>query len=124
MSRRGVILFAHGARDPRWSEPFERLAGRLGRQGSDLAVSLAFLEFMTPNLESASRLLVEQGCRSITIVPVFLGVGGHVRRDVPALVDRIAAEHPDVEVRVAPSIGDDDTVLDAIAGVCLAAART
>ena len=123
MPDRGVILFAHGARDPRWSEPFERLAGRLAQLAPDVAISLAFLEFMTPNLADAARALVEDGCRTVTIVPVFLGVGGHVRRDVPALVERIAAEHPRVDVRVAGSVGDDDVVLDAIAGVCLSAAR-
>lgn len=120
--QRGVILFGHGARDPRWSEPFERLAGRLAQCAPDVTVSLAFLEFMTPNLADATRTLVERGCRVVTIVPVFLGVGGHVRRDVPALVGRIAAEHPHIDVRVAGSVGDDDRVLDAIAGVCVGAA--
>ena len=25
----GLVLFAHGARDPRWAEPFEAVAARL-----------------------------------------------------------------------------------------------
>lgn len=29
MHSHGIVLFGHGARDPRWAEPFERLAARL-----------------------------------------------------------------------------------------------
>ncbi|MDW9242132.1 hypothetical protein C7S13_1888 [Burkholderia cepacia] len=29
MSSHGIVLFGHGARDPSWAEPFERLAARL-----------------------------------------------------------------------------------------------
>ncbi|OXH83150.1 cobalamin biosynthesis protein CbiX, partial [Burkholderia multivorans] len=28
MTSHGIVLFGHGARDPRWAEPFERLAAR------------------------------------------------------------------------------------------------
>lgn len=47
MSKHGMILFGHGARDPRWAEPFERLATKL-RTMRSAPVSLAFLELMTP----------------------------------------------------------------------------
>ncbi len=52
MSKHGMILFGHGARDPRWAEPFERLAAKLRAQRSD-PVALAFLELMTPDLPTA-----------------------------------------------------------------------
>jgi sirohydrochlorin cobaltochelatase len=29
MSRTGILLFAHGARDPNWALPFEAVAERL-----------------------------------------------------------------------------------------------
>ena len=40
MPANGLILFAHGARDPRWAEPFESLAGRLRKAVPDQAVEL------------------------------------------------------------------------------------
>jgi sirohydrochlorin cobaltochelatase len=46
----GLILFAHGARDPRWAAPFEDMAARIRAHGRSCAVRLAFLEFMTPDL--------------------------------------------------------------------------
>lgn len=117
-----LILFAHGARDPRWAAPFERLRDllRAGRPG--MAVSLAFLELMSPRLPEAAAELVAQGCRRLTVVPVFFGQGGHVLRDLPALVDQLRADLPHVRIDVAPAVGESPEVLRVIADYCLAAA--
>ncbi|HAN56086.1 MAG TPA: cobalamin biosynthesis protein CbiX, partial [Betaproteobacteria bacterium] len=37
----GLILFAHGARDPRWAVPFERLQALTQAQRPDWQVALA-----------------------------------------------------------------------------------
>jgi len=120
MSSHGIVLFGHGARDPRWAEPFERLAARLRGSGAPAPqVSLAFLELMTPSLDTAVAAQVAAGCTHITVVPVFFGQGGHVRRDLPQLVDACRAAHPNVEIRCATAVGEDDGVLDAIARYCI-----
>jgi sirohydrochlorin cobaltochelatase len=122
----GIVLFAHGARDARWAEPFERLADKLrslrstsrgGPQGAP--VSLAFLELMTPDLPTAVAEQVANGCRAVTVVPVFFGQGGHIRQDLPVIVDQCRAAHPDVEIRCATPVGEDDAVIEAIAQYCL-----
>nr|WP_175801169.1 CbiX/SirB N-terminal domain-containing protein [Burkholderia anthina] len=120
MSSQGIVLFGHGARDPRWAEPFERLAARLRSAGESAPhVSLAFLELMTPPLDAAVAAQVAAGCTRITVVPVFFGQGGHVRRDLPQLVEACRAAHPGVEIRCATAVGEDDGVLDAIARYCV-----
>ncbi|KWI89422.1 cobalamin biosynthesis protein CbiX [Burkholderia ubonensis] len=121
MGSHGIVLFAHGARDPRWAEPFERLAARLRAARGEPAspVSLAFLELMTPSLDTAVAAQVAAGCTRVTVVPVFFGQGGHIRRDLPQLVDACRAAHPGVEIRCATAVGEDDGVLDAITRYCL-----
>lgn len=120
LSSRGIVLFAHGARDARWAEPFERLADKLrALAGSDTQVSLAFLELMKPDLEAAVAAQVAAGCASITVVPVFFGQGGHVRRDLPLVIEACRAAHPDVDIRATVPVGEDDAVLDALAAYCL-----
>ncbi|MFO1309094.1 MAG: CbiX/SirB N-terminal domain-containing protein [Burkholderiales bacterium] len=123
MSKPGVVLFAHGARDPKWSEPFESLARRFAALAPDVPVSLAYLDFMSPDLPGAVRALAARGCDAITIVPAFLGVGGHVRQDVPAIVEAIAREHPHVTLRVASALGEDASVQEAMARASVAAAK-
>ncbi|OXI69458.1 cobalamin biosynthesis protein CbiX [Burkholderia sp. AU28863] len=119
MHSHGIVLFGHGARDPRWAEPFERLAARLRDASPAAQVSLAFLELMTPSLGEAVAAQVAAGCARITVVPVFFGQGGHVRRDLPQLVDACRAAHPGVEIRCATAVGEDDGVLDAVARYCI-----
>lgn len=120
MHSHGIVLFGHGARDARWAEPFERLAARLrAARGADAPVSLAFLELMTPSLDTAIATQIAAGCSRITVVPVFFGQGGHIRRELPQLIDACRAAHPGVEIRCATAVGEDDGVLDAIARYCL-----
>lgn len=118
-TRHGIVLFGHGARDARWAEPFERLADKLRAAcGSDTPVGLAFLELMTPDLPTAIADQAAAGCTAVTVVPVFVGVGGHIRRDLPVVLERCRAAHPGVEIRCALPVGEDDAVLDALAAYC------
>ncbi|MFM0740010.1 CbiX/SirB N-terminal domain-containing protein [Paraburkholderia xenovorans] len=123
MAAHGLVLFGHGARDVRWREPFERLAEKLRdarRSGDDAgAVKLAFLELMEPDLLTAIGELVSDGCSVVTVVPVFFGQGGHIRKDLPALVDTCRLRFPSVQIRCASAVGEDDGVLNAVVGYCL-----
>lgn len=124
MTSRALILFGHGARDPRWAAPFERLRQILREQLPQVNVELAFLEFMAPALPELVRNLSEQGCDDITVVPVFLGQGGHVLRDLPAMMDGIRLAHPALRIKLATAVGEDDSVLRAIAAYCAASMAT
>jgi sirohydrochlorin cobaltochelatase len=113
--KHGLLLFAHGARDPRWAEPFEAVARRVRQHEPTAAVQLAFLEFMTPSLREAGQALAESGCTRVDVVPLFLGAGGHVRKDLPVLLAELAAAHPAVQWQLQRTIGERDSVIDAIA---------
>jgi sirohydrochlorin cobaltochelatase len=117
--KQAMILFAHGARDPRWAAPFERLRDIVQAALPATAVSLAFLELMSPRLPEAVASLVQNGCTNLSLVPVFLGQGGHVLRDLPLLVDELRATYPGLQLSVAPAVGEDAAVLEAIARYCV-----
>src|SRR4051794_20471866 len=117
--RRALVLFAHGARDPRWAEPFEAVAARVRAAAPHLPVALAFLELMPPTLEAAVAGLVAKGSTSIDVVPLFLGTGGHLRRDLPQLVDALRSSHPQVALRLHPAIGEHAAVMEAMARAAL-----
>ena len=118
--KRGLLLFAHGARDPNWARPFEQVAARIGRQAPRVAVQLAYLEFMQPDLFTAGQRLAEAGCSAVDVVPLFLGAGGHVRKDLPELLERLAQVCPQVCWSLRPAIGEADSVIDAMAQAALA----
>jgi len=115
----GLLLFAHGARDPRWAAPFEAVAAQLRARRPGLAVRLAFLEFMAPTLPEAGAALAAEGCTRIEVLPLFLGAGGHVRKDLPLLLDQLRAAHPGLAVNLCPAIGEIDSVVQAMAEAAL-----
>ena len=111
----GLVLFAHGARDPEWAEPFRAIAERVAATRPDLAVRLAFLEFQKPTLADAITELVTAGHQRIRIAPLFMAQGGHLKKDVPILLDDIRARHPALQLELLPAIGDVAELRDAIA---------
>jgi sirohydrochlorin cobaltochelatase len=115
----GIILFAHGARDPRWAEPFEALARKLRIRAADATVILAYLEHLSPDLETAFRTLAQAGITRARLVPLFFGRGGHLREDFPRLLARARAAAPGLEVEVTEAAGENDAVLDALAAFAL-----
>jgi len=120
MTTSGLLLFAHGARDPRWAAPFEAVAERVRLSRPQVPVRLAFLELMAPDIARAAGELVAAGCSRIEIVPLFLGAGGHVRKDLPALVATLAEHHHGVSFTLHDAVGEAPPVIDAMAAVAAA----
>ncbi len=122
MNQRALILFAHGARAASWAEPFERLRALTQARLPGMTVSLAFLELMTPRLPEQVAELVAGGVDDVTVVPVFLGQGGHLLRDLPLLVEQLRRDHPGLRLAVAGAVGEDPDVLNAMTDYCVGVA--
>ncbi len=110
-----IILFAHGARDPDWALPFERLRAAAKQRLPGVWVEIAYLEFMRPDLAHAADTLVDGGARHIDIVPAFMAQGAHLKRDLPALIAAAQARHPQVVFKLHPVLGESQPVLDVMA---------
>jgi len=115
----GIVLFAHGSRDPQWARPFEQLAATLASK-VDAAVKLAYLELMQPSLEQAIGALVKDGAASVRIVPIFLGQGGHVSDDLPRLAAAARKKFPQTKIELDKPIGEQASVIEAIAAAIAA----
>lgn len=103
----GVILFAHGSRDPLWHLPIEAVRQHIASTQPQVLACCAYLELCQPDLVQAVQQLRDQGAHSITIVPMFLGTGKHAREDLPQLVQVLRSAHPDLPLVVQPAIGED-----------------
>jgi sirohydrochlorin cobaltochelatase len=112
----GLILFAHGARDPEWAAPFRAISERVATDRRDLSVKLAFLEMQKPTLAEAISELVNDGHITIRIAPLFMAQGGHLKKDVPKLMADIRSQHPALTLELLPVIGDVADLREAIAG--------
>lgn len=110
-----VILFAHGARDERWSQTLASLQRRVEQRLPHAHVALAFLEFQPPSLPDALERVVRAGCKHIDLVPVFWASGGHVANDLPPLLASFRAAHPGLTIRQLPVLSEISGLLDFVA---------
>ena len=111
-----LVLFAHGARDAQWAEPFRTMQKAVAARRPDLTVALAFLEIMQPSLADCITDLAQGGHGRIVVAPLFLAQGGHLKQDLPRLLKDLGAKHPQADISVLPPIGEVTELLDAISG--------
>lgn len=118
-TQRGTILFAHGSRDPLWRQPMEAVAEQVRRIAPEVQVRCAYLELTTPDLLTSAAELAELGVNTITILPLFLGVGKHAREDLPQLVAVLQVSHPNINFQLKPTIGEDPQMIALMAQIAI-----
>ena len=111
----GIVLCAHGSRDPAWCGPIEAVAGHIRQLAPGTPVVCAYLEHSAPNLDAAITHLLTEGARSITVWPMFLGAGRHARDDLPRLVTALQQRYPGLTIDLRPAITEHPGVLHAMA---------
>ena len=79
-------------------------------------MELAFLELMSPALDAVLERLAGVGYARITIAPLFMAQGGHLKQDLPRLLDKLRRRHPALSFELLPAVGEVDAVLDSISG--------
>ena len=74
---------------------------------------------MLPSLPDAGAELAALGCLEVQVLPLFLGAGGHVRKDLPLLIDALRSAHPGLAVTLQPAVGELASVTAAMADAAL-----
>lgn len=113
----GVVLFAHGSRDPLWRLPIDAVARQMTAQWPDLPVAVAFLELTEPDLPSTVERMMKQGLSHVRIVPMFLGVGRHAREDLPEMVRSLTDAYPQMRFELVPAIGEHPAMTSLMARI-------
>jgi sirohydrochlorin cobaltochelatase len=93
MGRIGVIVCGHGSRDVRAVGEFGVMVGALAKRLPDVPVESGFLEFARPIIHDGLDRLRERGVDHVLAVPGMLFAAGHVKNDVPSVLNAYAARH-------------------------------
>ncbi len=110
----GLILFAHGSRDPLWRLPLESLATAIAHDLPKTSVRCAYLELCEPDLEHVVSEMVAQGAQQLTVLPMFFGVGKHAREDLPEIIRTLQATWPQLALTCEPAVGEHPLLKQAI----------
>lgn len=115
----GIILFAHGSRDPQWRLPIEAVAAHITTRQPDALVRCAYLELCEPNIAAAAADLVACGAGKLRVFPLFLGVGKHAREDLPLLMAELQAAYPHIALAQLPTAGESSALIELMADIAL-----
>lgn len=119
MQKTALILFAHGARDPVWASPLNRVCAEVRAHALGVRVEQAFLEFMSPSLPNCVESLVGEGFNKLVVIPMFLAQGGHLKRDLPLLLESLRTRYPSAAIELSGAIGEVESVVQAMAAHAL-----
>ncbi len=108
-----IMICGHGSRDAGAVSEFNQLAVRISERLSDHSVESGFLEFATPVITEGLDKLRDNGAKKIVCLPGMLFAAGHVKNDLPSVVNTYAAENPDLDMLYAADLGIDARLLDA-----------
>ena len=103
----GVLLCGHGSRDANAIREFAVLAEMLDKRLPDVDVDHGFLEFATPVIHTALNALREKGNTEILALPGMLFAAGHVKNDIPSVLNTYMAQNPGMNVHYGRELGID-----------------
>ena len=97
----------------------EAVASRIRETSTQPQVVCAYLELSTPDLPTATQTLLNVGVKTITIVPMFLGMGRHIRHDLPELIKALRDKHPEVVFSLQTAVGENPRLIALLAEIAL-----
>ena len=111
MSDTAVMLCGHGSRDKAAIAEFTDLARTLSSRFT-WPVAHGFLEFATPVIREGLDRLRDGGAREILAVPGMLFAAGHVKNDIPGVLNTWSRE-TGIRVRYGRDLGHDMRMIKA-----------
>ena len=115
----GIVLLAHGSRDPLWHRPVQSVARAIQQHAPGLPLECAYIEISQPDLNEAVERLMHAGVEAIRVIPLFLGVGRHAREDIPRLIANLTEQYPQVQFDLRPAVGEDERLIALLAQIAL-----
>ena len=112
MSRTGVMICGHGSRDDDACAKFARVVHLIEHALPEWPVAMGYLEFARPIIREGLDSLRARGVDQILAVPGMLFAAGHVKNDVPSVLNAYAAEHG-VRIEMGRDLGIDAKLLAA-----------
>ena len=108
--RRALLFVAHGTSLEAANLPIVQVLRQVQSELGYHDAALGFLDCNQPDIPSAFDQLVATGIAQIDVLPYFLHLGRHVRKDLPAHFAAARQRHDGIAIRIARHL-DDETLL-------------
>jgi sirohydrochlorin ferrochelatase len=114
MLKEAVLLVGHGSRLEEANEALAGLCRHVAGKRPGKMVTHAFMQIASPSLGEALAELADAGVEQVTVVPIFLYAGVHIRDDLPEILANAAEQYPRLQVILAPVLGIDERMAEIV----------
>jgi sirohydrochlorin cobaltochelatase len=111
MSKIGVMVCGHGSRDVEAITEFRTVAAGIEARLPEYPVASGFLEFARPIIRDGLDKLYDKGARHILAIPGMLFAAGHVKNDIPSVLNTYAAQRGDLRIDYGRDLAVDRRLL-------------
>ena len=109
----GVMVCGHGSRDEEAVKEFQAVAQGLKERLPQYETDWGFLEFATPVISKGLDALRAKGIRKVLAVPGMLFAAGHVKNDIPSVLNAYQMQNPELSISYARELGIDLKIIRA-----------
>jgi sirohydrochlorin cobaltochelatase len=109
----GVLVCGHGSRDEEAVKEFQAVAQGLKERLPQYETDWGFLEFATPVISKGLDALRAKGIRKVLAVPGMLFAAGHVKNDIPSVLNAYQVQNPELSISYARELGIDLKIIRA-----------
>jgi sirohydrochlorin ferrochelatase len=107
-----VILTSHGTDDAVGATLIRGLVAAVAEALPEHRVLEAFVDVQEPSLEQVlGSELAENLSGQVLVVPLLLGTGYHVRKDMADAIRSAVDEYPSADIRLSPALNNEPEVL-------------
>ncbi|MBC6496732.1 MAG: sirohydrochlorin chelatase [Alphaproteobacteria bacterium GM7ARS4] len=103
--KQGLLICGHGTRHPHGLDEFAQLTRDIEEHLDDNIVRYGYLEFARPIIRDGLDALRHEGCAIVHALPAMLFAAGHVKNDIPSVLNNYALQHPSMRIILGRELG-------------------
>lgn len=107
---KGIIYIAHGSKMPDKNQLFREFVDNIISKRPETVQQLAFLEKDDENVPIITRRMVDAGVTEFLVMPMLLFPAMHAREDIPAQLNDVLKDYPQITYHIADCFGDEPSV--------------
>ncbi|TCP23459.1 sirohydrochlorin ferrochelatase [Scopulibacillus darangshiensis] len=107
-----VLYIGHGSRVKAGIDQAKRFISSCMETCRMPIQEICFLELAEPDIPEGIRRCVQRGASRIIIQPVLLLAAGHIKKDIPAEIEKAAKDYPDITFIYSHPFGVHDMIID------------
>lgn len=112
---RAILLIDHGSVREAANHMLECMGALVQHMaGGEAIVRIAHMELAEPTIEEGFEACVTAGATEVVAFPYMLSPGKHSTRDIPRMVEAVAARYPGVRYTVTPAFGVHERLAEAV----------